>query len=143
MPHWACLPPQKHPSLSTPDPGCSAVTPRIPPQRLELLLRGGRGAGEAHQRELHRAADDGPASTARRLALAARRVLPGGRGGGGGEEQRLQVLLRLQISRPRLHNVLTTFKLSLAGAPASGEGSAGAEVTNQSRSDHAAGQATQ
>lgn len=76
----------------------------------------GGGAGEAHQRELrHRAADEGPASGARRrLAMAARRVLPG-RQGAAPEEPQLQVLLRLQISRPRLHNVLTTFKLSLAG----------------------------
>jgi hypothetical protein len=81
------------------------------------MLHSGRGtAGEARQRELHRPAapDEGAgAATRRRLALMARRMRRGR--GGGPEEPQLQVLLRLQISRPRLHNVLTTFKLSLAG----------------------------
>jgi len=85
------------------------------------MFAGGRsaGAGEAHQRELHRSAsadDSATSATRRRLATAARRVLPGSRGSDAAAEgPQLQVLLRLQISRPRLHNVLTTFKLSLAG----------------------------
>ncbi|KIY97560.1 hypothetical protein MNEG_10403 [Monoraphidium neglectum] len=79
--------------------------------------------GEAWQRDVRRAAPRGrePAGTGaaaaaarRKLAAVARRALPRGGDGGGGCEE-LQVLLRLQISRPRLHNVLTTFKVSLAG----------------------------
>lgn len=89
-------------------------------QRLDTLLHGGAGIGEAQQRELRRApeaADGGKRKqAAAAAAAAARRGLGGARGSGDGPQ--LQVLLRLQMSRPRLHNVLTTIKLSLAGAGA-------------------------
>jgi hypothetical protein len=98
--------------------------PRRPAQRFSAGRATYTAApGEAWQRDVRRAAPRGrePAGTGaaaaaarRKLAAVARRALPRGGDGGGGCEE-LQVLLRLQISRPRLHNVLTTFKVSLAG----------------------------
>ena len=105
-------------------------------ERISTLLAGGPGAGtgEARQRELRR-----PARAAAADASAARRRAgslspPPRRAAGGAAASaaapQLQVLLRLQVSRPRLHNALTTVKLSLAGLQLNTKTFAASELLN-------------